>query len=276
MIEIDYLKSPINLSDTLTRRKEAYHEKLKSIQSHPSSGGGVATIHDLVRVKEPGLENKLFYDPENRASLVERILPLDTKVENLMSAQYRELGDFHHSVFSTKVETPKSKGKPVQLTLSHKGFVESIPVELTKKVILESGDFDLKTVYRLKNLGSQEMKFLLMTEWNLTLLAGDAPDRNYFVKGRDLSSPRLNSVGMEENVTEFGMRDGWLNLEINFQSEKPGQFWRYPVETISQSEGGFEKVYQGSCLLLGWMVVLPPQGTFEAPVRVRLKETKGH
>jgi 4-alpha-glucanotransferase len=82
-------------------------------------------------------------------------------------------------------------------------------------------------------------------------------------------------VGMEENVTDFGMRDGWLKLEVNFHSEKPGHFWRYPVETISQSEGGFERVYQGSCLLLGWMVILPPQGSFETPVTVQLKEIKG-
>ncbi len=274
LIEIDYLKCPINLSDTLTRRKEAYHEKLKALQNYQSNSGAVATIHDLVRVKEPGLENKLFYDPENRASLVERILPLGTNVENLMSAQYQELGDFHQAVFLAKVEEPKGKGKPVQITLSHKGIIEEQPVQLIKKVTLSSGDFNLKTSYKFKNLGSKELKFLLMTEWNLTLLAGDAPDRNYFVTGRNLNSPRLNSVGMEGNVSEFGMKDGWLKLEINFQSEKPGEFWRYPVETISQSEDGFERVYQGSCLLLGWNVMLPPQGQFETSVSVQLKEIK--
>ena len=275
LIEIDYLKCPINLSDTLTRRREAYHEKLRALQSNGNDGGSVSSIHDTVRVKEPGLEKKLFYDPENRASLVERILPLGTTVENLMNAQYQELGDFHQAVFSAKAEEPKGNGKPVQVILSHDGTIEGSPVQLIKKAILSPGDFDLKASYRLKNLGSKELKFLLMTEWNLTLLAGDAPDRNYFVKDRDLGYPRLNSVGMEENVTEFGMRDGWLKLEINFQSEKPTQFWRYPVETISQSEGGFERVYQGSCLLLGWMVVLPPQGLFETLVTVQLKEIKG-
>jgi alpha-amylase len=274
LIELDYLKSPINLSDTLTRRKEAYHEKLKALQNYQNTGGGVTNIHDLVRVKEPGLENKLFYDRETRASLVERILPLGTKVENLMSAQYQELGDFHKAVFESVVE-PQRKGKPLQLVMAHSGVIEGTPVRLTKKLALKSGDFDLETAYELKNLGSEELKFLLMTEWNLTLLAGDAPDRNYFVKGRELGFSRLNSVGMEENVKEVGMRDGWLNLEINFQCEKDANFWRYPVETISQSEGGFERVYQGSCLLLGWMVTLPPQGIFETSVAVKLKEIKG-
>jgi 4-alpha-glucanotransferase len=198
---------------------------------------------------------------------------LDTKVESLWSAQYQELGDFHGAVFASKVEELKSKS--VQLTFSHDGVIEGLPVQLTKKIVLAPGDFELTANYRLKNLSSKELKFLLMTEWNLTLLAGDAPDRNYFVKGRELKATRLNSVGMEENVTEAGMRDGWLRLEINLQSTKPAHFWRYPVETISQSEGGFEKVYQGSCLLLGWTVVLPPNGVFEAPVTLQLKEAKG-
>jgi hypothetical protein len=34
--------------------------------------GDHASIHDMVRTKEPGLENMLFYDPQRRASLVER------------------------------------------------------------------------------------------------------------------------------------------------------------------------------------------------------------
>jgi alpha-amylase len=275
LIELDYLKNAINLSDTLTRRKEPYHEKLKALQNNGATGGGVASIHDMVRVKEPGLENKLFYDPEERSSMVERILPIGTRVENMLSGQYQEMGDFHRAVFSSKVEEPKGKGKPAQITLAHEGVIDGLPVQLTKKVTLDSGDFRLTAHYSLKNNGSKELRFIFMTEWNLTLLAGDAPNRNYFVKGRDLSDIRLNSVGAEENVTEAGMRDGWLKLEINLQSEKPAHLWRYPVETISQSEGGFERVYQGSCLLVGWTVTLPPQGVFEAPVTVQLKEIKG-
>lgn len=275
LIELDYLKSPINLSDTLTRRKEPYHEKLKKLQTQGSPDHGVSSIHDLIRVKEPGLENKLFYDPEERASLVERILPLNTTVEKLWKGQYQELGDFHRAGFSSKISEPKGKGKPVQLILTHGGSIDESSVHLTKKLTLNQGDFNLRVNYLLQNQSDKELQFLFMPEWNLTLLAGDAPDRNYFVKGRDLNAMRLNSIGMEENVTEMGMRDGWLKLEVNIQSSIPAHFWRYPVETISQSEGGFERVYQGSCLLLGWSVTLAPKGVFEVSTTVKLNEIKG-
>ena len=35
-------------------------------------------------------------------------------------------------------------------------------------------------------------------------------------------------------------------------------FWRFPLETVSGSEAGFERTYQGSCLLLQWLLKLPP------------------
>jgi alpha-amylase len=79
-------------------------------------------------------------------------------------------------------------------------------------------------------------------------------------------------MGEEESVGEMGMEDDWLQLRVVFEARKPAKFWRYPVETISQSEGGFERVYQGSCLVLAWEVVLPPQGVFETSVQTRLLE----
>jgi 4-alpha-glucanotransferase len=155
--------------------------------------------------------------------------------------------------------------------LSREGRVEGLPVRSTKKLQFAPGDFQLEPVYELQNAGGKNLSFLFLVEWNLTLLAGDAHDRNYFVKGRELSQPRLFSLGEERDVEEMGMRDGWLGLEIHFKSGKAAKFWRYPVETISQSEGGFEKVYQGSCLLLGWEVSLKPGAMFQTDVTTELR-----
>ncbi len=272
LTELDYLKKPINLSDTLTRRKEAYHSKLLALARQGGNQGGVASIHDQVKTKEPGLENKLFYDPARRASLVEHFVPLSTTVEQMMTSRYQELGDFRNAVFESKVSEPKKKGQAALVQFSHEGHVDSSPVKLVKKLHFSQGDFGLEAAYEIQNKSTKNLDFLFLAEWNLTLLAGDAHDRNYFVKGRTLSQPRLFSVGEEKGVNEMGMLDGWLELEVNFQVEKPATFWRYPVETISQSEGGFERVYQGSCMLLGWEVSLRPQETFHAKVITQLKE----
>jgi 4-alpha-glucanotransferase len=274
LTELDYLKNPINLSDTLTRRKEAYHGKLLAAANQDQSQGAVSSIHNMVRMKEPGLEKKLFYDSARRVSLTEHFVPDSTTVEQMMTQRYEEQGDFRKVLFESKVQVPKKKGQPAQVVLSRLGHVGGMPLKLVKKLEFSAGDFTLETAYELQNKSARGQNFLFLVEWNLTLLAGDAPDRNYFVKGRDLLHPRLNSVGAETAVTEMGMRDGWLELEINFKAAHPAKFWRYPVETISQSEGGFEKVYQGSCLLLGWVVSLKPEETFKTKVVTQLLEKK--
>jgi alpha-amylase len=271
--ELDYLRKSINLSDTLTRRKEAYHEKLLAAQQG-SSQGGVSSIHDLVRMKEPGLEQKLYYDTARRVSLTEHFLPLETNAEQMMTGRYQELGDFRKAVFESQIHSPKKKGEKARIRLSRTGQVVGSPLALSKKLSFGAGDFDLETSYELENKGTQSFQCLFLVEWNLTLLAGDAPDRNYFVAGRKLSNPRLNSLGEENGITEMGMRDGWLELEVRFKTSLPAKFWRYPVETISQSEGGFERVYQGSCLLLGWELSLKPGDIFRTTVETELSEWK--
>ena len=111
LTELDYLKTPINLSDTLTRRKEAYHHKLLALAQQAGSQGNVSSIHDMVRTKEPGLEGKLFYDRARRASLVEHWVPLGTGVEEMLRTKQVELADFGMEKPKWKATAPKKKGQ---------------------------------------------------------------------------------------------------------------------------------------------------------------------
>ena len=272
--ELDYLKHPINLSDTLTRRREAYHSKLLNQAQSNNASSEVASIHDRVRSKEPGLEKKLFYDADRRVSLVDRFASLGASVEDFYASKAPELSDFRRSVFESKIVEPKRKGQPLKISLSRLGKVEGQPLLLKKSLTLQPGNFDLELRLELENKGSRELRFHYFSEWNLTLLAGDAPDRNYYVKGRNLKHSRLNSMGFEEGVKAAGMTDGWLQLDLAFEMEKESKFFRYPVETISQSEGGFERVYQGSCLMFGWEVALNPGKSFSVVLGHQWKELK--
>ena len=59
--------------------------------------------------------------------------------------------------------------------------------------------------------------------------------------------------------------DEWLDMRIDIRVRPAAAWWILPVFTVSQSEGGFEKVYQGSCLLPHWPVT---DGQAEATVRL--------
>jgi 4-alpha-glucanotransferase len=272
--ELDWLEKPINLTDTLTRRPEAYHRKLLAAAGQAPAQGPVASIHDMVRMKEPGLEHKLFYDRHRRVSLTEHFVPPRTRAEQMMTGRYEEWGDFRQAAFEAKSSEPPKKGGEARVQLSRLGNLQGSPLAFAKDLRFSPGGFRLKAGYQVENRGGEKKDFLFLVEWNLTLLAGDAPDRNYFVAGRDLEHSRLNSLGEEEEVLEMGMKDGWLGLEIRFKASRPAKFYRYPVETISQSEGGFERVYQGSCLLLGWELSLEPGQTFKTDVETGLQGKK--
>ncbi len=50
--------------------------------------------------------------------------------------------------------------------------------------------------------------------------------------------------------------DEWQNVAATIEAPSAGQFWIAPIETVSESELGFERVYQGSQILALWPVEL--------------------
>ena len=167
------------------------------------------------------MEKKLFYDADRRVSLVDRFAPLGTTVDDFYTSRAVELSDFRRGVFEPAIMEPKKKGQPLRVSLSRMGRVEGQTFGLKKDLSFQPGDFELEVQIGLKNLGDRELRFLYFNEWNLTLLAGNAPDRNYYVKGKVLDHSRLNGTGIELNVkVAKGMTDGWLNLDLLFKLEK--------------------------------------------------------
>ena len=58
---LDFRPIAVTLINSMQRRPEAYHDRLREAASPPSSA--VASIHDQVRSRKPGLERFLRYDP---------------------------------------------------------------------------------------------------------------------------------------------------------------------------------------------------------------------
>jgi hypothetical protein len=48
------------------------------------------------------------------------------------------------------------------------------------------------------------------------------------------------------------MEDGWQGIRIALHAPGTDNFWIAPIETVSESEEGFERVYQGSQILARW------------------------
>jgi alpha-amylase len=55
-------------------------------------------------------------------------------------------------------------------------------------------------------------------------------------------------------------------MDVRFSFGRKAELWRFPIETVSQSEGGFERAYQSSVIFPHWGVPLKPEGVW----RVRI------
>jgi len=59
----------------------------------------------------------------------------------------------------------------------------------------------------------------------------------------------LAAVDETNHASTVAYADEWQKIGIGIESDKPGKLWRMPIHTVSLSEGGFEKVFQGNCTM---------------------------
>ncbi|HXJ75839.1 MAG TPA: alpha-amylase/4-alpha-glucanotransferase domain-containing protein, partial [Candidatus Dormibacteraeota bacterium] len=79
----------------------------------------------------------------------------------------------------------------------------------------------------------------------------------------DLDGQRLGQLGSRldlKGIQKLGLTDEWLGIDVQLTANRPTDLWAFPVETVSQSEGGFELVHQSVCLHPHWQVRGDAQG----------------
>jgi len=281
----DLRASRVALASVLRRRPEAYHERLiahdraaeeaaigateaEALAAEGAVPGGHAaaaaadapkTIHDTVNVKEPGLAAFLRYDRHERRSGLVHLLPADgsTGVVQLTHATYLELGDFVEGVFEP-------------ITISDNGLLlrrlgncnldgTDRPLVMTKTFSFGGGRLDptLELEVSVENPGELALSFELAVAWNVNLLGGGHNPAAYYETDTGERTPH-DVAGEVASTPTIAFGNDYEGIRVEATSEPPARLTWYPVETISNSEAGFERVYQGSSLLFRWPVVLTP------------------
>jgi alpha-amylase len=72
-------------------------------------------------------------------------------------------------------------------------------------------------------------------------------------------------------VKQVSLVDEWLKLKLTLTFSRSASLWRAPVETVSQSEAGFERVYQSSMVMPIWRLSIPPGKSWEMEIRVKVE-----
>ena len=291
----DLRASRVAVASVLRRRPEAYHEQLvahdrvaleEALSDASGSAGGRAaeaaadapkTIHDIVRTKEPGLTAFLHYDRHERRSGLIHLLPADgsTGGSGLVEASYEEIGDFTEGAFEPIVV---AADRLVARRLGSVGARSDARPLILEKTYLFGGDrssptLEFSTV--VENPGDAAVAFELAVEWNFNLLGGGHNPAAYYETetGERTLHDAAGEIARAQGIA-FG--NDYEGLRIEARPEPAARLTWYPVETVSNSEAGFERVYQGSSLLFRWPVALAPGESRAFAVRFAVAQAIDH
>jgi alpha-amylase len=265
--ELDWKPRSFNLMNSLTRRREGYHDKIVHAGKE-SPEGGAKTIHDRVVVKEEGLQHHLLYDWYTRGSLLDHFLESGVDLASFMRCEYYEAGDF---VLGAYGATTRKQRDSASLILEREGNAAGLRTRICKTIALHASGHEVTVRYEITNVDKEELNATFGSEFNFSLLAGNAHDRYYDIPGHSLDKRNLASIGETNNVRQVSLVDEWLKLSVILAFSQAAVLWRAPVETVSQSEAGFERVYQSSMVMPLWRISLCPGKTWETDITIGIE-----
>ena len=255
LFAIDDRKRCFCVTDVLSRRPEAYHSKVlelagKSTTGSPASGDAPAVVGAVTHVKDARLAEILVYDPHQRLAFVDQFFPAELELDDLRRCRATELGTFKTSAYDL-VELQRGTGR---LTLRRVGRVRGpagvVEVTLQKTISLEGGELDVE--YELSP-GSVLRGVYFASEISLALPSGPAPSGQCRISSRDgAHQDHVATAGSAPEVSRVELHDSSSELTIALTPSPAALMVRFPLETVSQSESGIERTYQGTTLVFLW------------------------
>ncbi|MFW2331055.1 MAG: alpha-amylase/4-alpha-glucanotransferase domain-containing protein, partial [Nitrospinota bacterium] len=250
LLNLDYKPEAFALSNTIRRRKEFYHKKIETIASS-NDGDQPRSIHDFVQAKEEGLEDFLQYDKYLRRSFLEYLFVSDIDFETFNKGEYENIEGITDAPYNiTKLKNKDGSTIPLINANFRLPVEPQINLDISKEFVMNDQDPSLEVRYQLSSDKLSNREFFFLTELNFNLLTDQSDDRYWSAGNIENQRPLLRETLIEDDVTKVGLVDDYFKFEIIVSSSTPITVWRYPIYTISQSEGGFERTYQGSTLML--------------------------
>ncbi len=231
-----------NWGDTMARRPEHYHSRL----AQAAVGGGEGqTIHAGLRLKEPGLvAATASYDASERDALIDRWSEEGSEAD--LSGR---LGVLSASGAAVSVSLPESDSPAVE-----------------KRFRVGAGGA-LEVRYALRSRRARRGD--LTVELNVAIHVPDAPDRWIEADGARAAPPEPAARASHPGVSRSAFVDAWAGRRLDVETDRAAWFSRAPIETVSLSEGGAERVFQGVEARYRFAVSLEPDRPWALTFRLR-------
>lgn len=273
---LDFRASDVTLVNSMMRRVEPYHARLRDAAKGGCAGVTVS-IHNQLKVKEPGLESRLRYDQWPRHAF--RLLlfaPYKTfsdfealrleASEPFAAAPYRTLSATSDKL-DFELESPLLVAED---STAKKNSTQALRARKVFTLARTDSGFALKCAVHLTSRLAEPVRLAAGLELILNLLA-PANDDRYFLSGK---RRELLAWSGELPAPSVRMVDEWQEVAVQIEAPASRNFWIAPIETVSESEDGFERVYQGSQILPTWLVELGPKSDWSGAVSITVEHAR--
>jgi len=235
---IDFRPCNATLINSLMRRSEAYHASLRG--SGGSDPLSVQSIHDQKRAKEEGLERWLHYDNWRRNAFRLMVFSQDKTYQDCEAVHLDEDAAIAGGAYAVE----DISNTQVSLSIDSRDWA----AEKTFSFHPTDKGFDIGCDIMLIRKAHGSARVNVGIEVVINFLAPSAPDR-YFQQDGKRFPLRLTAA---VPAMDLSVVDEWQRVEVGFDAPAAQTFWIAPIETVSESEDGFERIYQGSQVMAVW------------------------
>lgn len=244
--ELSLRSPPVTVTDVPARRPEYYHRLLDAVVS--AGVERAVTIHRPLPAKEEALHSYLTYDRRPKRLFMERIFQTDGYENDVLAAAYaaEKLGELGPVIWELPVRGDDG------WSATGAARCPSGKIKLIKSISAKPAGL----VYNLKLASESVSPVTVGVElpFGLTAGAGQVTVEG----GESFGSESPCAVGPHRT---FSVSDGVTGWQVRIEVEPALPVWLAPVYTVSCSECGFEKVFQGAVLCF-WLT-LPGKGVHE-------------
>ncbi len=254
---LDFRPSNVTLINSLQRRPETYHAKLRNLSAQRVQGA--QSIHEQTRAKEDGLERWLNYDRWPRNSFRLLLFGQGKTHEDYAAIRLEE----HAALAGGPYRVSQSSSTGVSLSSEdNSDWLAEKSISFVST--LEGFDVTCDVLLRRRAPGAASVNVAI--EVVVNFLAPSESNRFFELDGRRFP------LRWSAAVPAAGLRvvDEWQQAAVALEANAARHLWVAPIETVSESEDGFERIYQGSQIAAVWPVELAAGAEWKGQLVLRV------
>ncbi len=249
LIEFAIRDRSFNLQNTMTRYFESYHEKILHPQQtltddndieEEIAAEAIATIHDQ-QEDTSQYQEMLKHDWHTKNSFIDHITDSGANLESFGGSTFNEYSDFANQPF----ELIQAQNQKVILSRDGGIYVNDTKYETTLSKTFHTKDDRIDFEITLQSHMRGEFFYLMEHNFHFANLKDITINTQTLDNATMIEQKGVTKAFAIKNSNILILNDTYTGKEITIEIDTPADLFLSPLDTLSQSEAGFDVTNQG-------------------------------